>query len=559
MTIPFRNLCVVALAICVILVSESNAADWLRFRGPNGSGYVSDSQPSQITWDETTLKWRADLPGPGSSSPIVVGQRVFVTCWSGYGLDRSEPGDQSQLKRHLVCFDRQTGKLLWNETVDPYLPEDDYEGLFAEHGYASHTPASDGLYVYAFFGKTGAVKFDMDGNQLWKQSVGTESGASNWGSASSPILFENLLIVPAIAESEALVALDKETGKEVWRQEAAGFSSVWGTPILVPVNRDRTDLVIAVPDEIWGFNPSSGQLLWYCKAVSARPFCSSVIAHDGVVYAIASGSSGGGGIAVRAGGTGDVTDTHVIWSGRQGNRIGTPLYHDRRLYTFSNGIATCFDAESGGQIYRARLRGGRDGGGRAQNYASPVIAGDVIYFTSRDGAIYVIQATEEFLQLGVNRVTGDTEDFSATPAICDGQLFIRSSKSLYCVSSDGDVTGDLQNAVVMAREAARNAPAEVPVEESDRGGHRRFDPEEYFRQQDTDGDGKLASDEINDRLRDALDQIDTDGDGAVTKEEYLVGMRRMFQGRGGRGNRGSEESDTKPERPQRPPLASAAG
>jgi outer membrane protein assembly factor BamB len=325
MTIPFRNLCVVALAISVIPVSESNAADWLRFRGPNGGGDASDSQPSRITWDETSIKWRADLPGPGSSSPIVVGQKVFVTCWSGYGLDREEPGDQSQLKRHLVCFDRQTGNVLWDETVDPYLPEDDFGGMFAEHGYATHTPVSDGQYVYAFFGKTGAVKFDMDGNQLWKQSVGTESGASDWGSASSPILFENLLIVSATAESEALVALDKETGSEVWRQEAAGFSSVWGTPVLVPVSSDRTDLVIAVPDEIWGFNPSNGELLGYCKAVSARPFSSSAIAHDGVVYVIASGSSGGGGIAVRAGGTGDVTDTHVMGWGRHGNRFGTRL------------------------------------------------------------------------------------------------------------------------------------------------------------------------------------------------------------------------------------------
>jgi outer membrane protein assembly factor BamB len=174
----------------------------------------------------------------------------------------------------------------------------------------------------------------------------------------------------------------------------------------------------------------------------------------------------------------------------------------------------------------------------------------------------VIQATEQFLQLGVNRMTNDTEDFSATPAICDGQLFIRSSKSLYCVSSDGDATGDLQNAIVMAKEAAKNAPAEEPVEENARGGRRRFDPEEYFQRQDTDGDGILASDEISDRLSDVLDQVDTDGDGAVTKEEYLAGMRQLFQGRGGRGgrgNRGGDESDTKPERPQRPPLASAGG
>ncbi|QEG33984.1 outer membrane protein assembly factor BamB family protein [Bythopirellula goksoeyrii] len=536
---------------------ESNAADWLRFRGPNGDGFVSESQPGPISWDEDSVKWKAELPGPGSSSPIVVGQRVFVTCWSGYGLDKSEPGDQSKLKRHLVCYDRQTGNLLWDKTVDPYLPEDEYGGMFAEHGYASHTPTSDGNYVYAFLGKTGVVKFDMDGNQLWQQSVGTESGASNWGSSSSPILFNNLLIVPATAESEAMVALDTETGEEVWRQEAAGFGSVWGTPILVPANSDRTDLVMAVPNEIWGFNPATGQLLWYCKALSTNSFCSSPIVHDDVVYAIESGPGGGGGIAVRAGGNGDVTDTHVIWSGRQSSRIGTPVYRDGRLYTFNGGVATCIDAASGEQIYRARLQGGRDGGGRAQDYASPVIAGDLIYFTSRSGAIYVLQADDEFLQLAVNRVTADTEDFSATPAVCDGELFIRSSKSLYCVSGEGNTTGALQTAIAQAKEAAKNAPAEEPAEENERGGRRRFDPEEFFRQQDKDGDGQIAGEEIGDRLRDALDQIDTDGDGAVTKEEYLAGMRQLFQRRGGRGNRESEQP--KKTRPRRPPLASTAG
>ncbi len=572
------------------LATPATGSEWLRFRGPNGQGYASDLQPGPVTWSESeNLKWKVNLPGPGSSSPIIVGDKILVTCWSGYGVDRESPGDQAQLKRHLLCIDRSTGRVQWDAKVDPYLPEDEYGGMFAEHGYASHTPVSDGDHVYAYFGKTGLVAFDLDGKQLWQRSVGTESGAMGWGSASSPVLFENLVIVTATAESEALVALDKATGEEVWRQEASGFSGVWGTPVLVPVNENRTDLVIAVPNEIWGFNPANGKLIWYCRAMSNNSFCSSVVADQGVIYAIESGPGGGGGIAVRAGGTGDVTDTHVLWSGRQQNRIGTPLVYEGRIYTFGGGVATCLDAKTGEQLFRLRLRGSRGGGGgggRGQDYSSPVLAGGLIYFASRAGDVYVIQAGDSFLQLAVNRVTSEAEDFSGTPVICDGQLFLRSSKRLYCVENANSTPPDLANAVAAAKAAAANEPADEAEVGGDRpgpggpgrggpgrggpgrggpgrggpGGGGGFDPAAFFRQQDTDGDGKLTGDEISGRLRDSLAQIDTDGDGAVTEEEYRAGMRQLFQrqGRGGfGGGRGGGQSN-KPERPQRPPLGDEA-
>jgi len=132
------------------------------------------------------MKWKVALPGPGSSSPIVVGDRIFVTCWSGYGVDRGNPGDQKALRLHLICLDRNTGKTIWDKAVEPTLPEDNYGGMFAEHGYASHTPVSDGERVYVYFGKSGALAFDMDGNQLWQTKIGTESDPRGWGSASRP-------------------------------------------------------------------------------------------------------------------------------------------------------------------------------------------------------------------------------------------------------------------------------------------------------------------------------------------------------------------------------------
>lgn len=574
---------ILSLIATIALSADAFAADWLRFRGPNGNGIapLHDQLPLFQSENDNVLQWKVKLPGPGSSCPIVVGDKVFVTCWSGYGVDRENPGEQSQLKRHLVCVNRKTGEILWDKTVDPYLPEDEYRGMFAEHGYASHTPVSDGQHVFVFFGKTGVLAFDMDGNQLWQTSVGTESGLSDWGTASSPLLYKNLVIVPATAESQALVGLDKATGQEVWRQEASGFGSVWGSPILVEVDGERTDLVIAVPNEIWGFNPENGKLRWYCEAMQNRSFCSSVVADQGIVYAIESGPGGGGGIAVRAGGKGDVTSTHVIWSGRQRNRIATPIVHEGLIYTFGEGIATCIDAANGEQVYRKRLRSSA-GRGRGQDYASPVLAGNLIYFPSRSGELFVINAGREFVQLAATRLSGTgNEDFSATPAIVDGQLIIRSSESLYCMANDGDQTLDLTKAVEAAKAAAGDEDQQDAAEEQEEGRGRGrgfgrgpgggFDPAAIFRQRDANGDGKLVGEEMDQRLRDRLEQIDTDKDGAVSEQEFLAGIRQMFggpgrgegrgpgggrgRGFGGRGGGGGDyEGEQRPERPTRPEL-----
>lgn len=273
-----------ACLVWTSVVPLGMAADWSRFRGPNGTGSSSDSQTPPTSWSESkNFKWKVELPGPGHSSPIVVGERIFLTCWSGYGVSRGSPGDPKNLKRHLLCLDRSTGKVLWNQEVAPVLPEEPYRGMFAEHGYASHTPVSDGERVFVFFGKTGVLAFDMTGKQLWQTSVGTKDDPRSWGTASSPILYKNLVIVPATIESQALIALDKETGKEVWKQPAPGFGSTWGTPILVDLADGTQELVIGVPYEIWGFDPSTGKLRWFCETVDSDSMCSSVIAHDGIV------------------------------------------------------------------------------------------------------------------------------------------------------------------------------------------------------------------------------------------------------------------------------------
>ncbi len=277
-------------------------ADWTRFRGPNGSGVAADKDATPTTWsDKENLKWKIALPGAGVSCPIVVGDKVFVTCYSGYGVNREDIGKEKDLKRHLVCIDRATGKTVWEKVVPSTAAEDPYQGMgVPQHGYASHTPTSDGKNVYVFFGKSGVLAFDMAGNQLWQASVGTKSDDREWGSSSSPILYEDLLIVPAGAESRMIVGLDKYTGKEVWKTDATDtLGSVWGTPALAKVG-ENTELVIGAPSEIWGLNPKNGKLRWYCPYVDSDQFSSSVVVDGDTVFAVE--GRGGGSVAVKAGG-----------------------------------------------------------------------------------------------------------------------------------------------------------------------------------------------------------------------------------------------------------------
>jgi len=448
----------VFLMMSLLSTASLQAGDWSRFRGPNGSGISSDTAPLPARWsEETHLQWKTELPGPGSSCPIVAGRKVFLTCWSGYA-DGNAAGSLEELERHLVCIDRKTGEELWKRSVKAKLPEETFRGMFAENGYASHTPVSDGEIVVAYFGKSGVHAFDMDGKKLWETSVGSDLDRRGWGSASSPILFGNLVIVTATVESHALVGLDRKTGRQVWKQAAEGFGSTWGTPILVEVD-GRTELVIGVPYEFWALNPENGKLLWYCETISSNSMCSSLVAHDGVVYGMESGPGGGGVVAVRAGGKGDVSKTHVLWRGSDRSRIGTPLIHGGRLYFVNSGVVGCLDATTGKRIYQGRLSGGtpatgntrsgrqgstggfgggrsRGGRGGGQDYSSAVIADGKLYYPRRSGDVFVVRLGDEFEQLAVNRFESSAGDFNAAPAVSDGQLFIRSSRTLYCVAAD---------------------------------------------------------------------------------------------------------------------------
>lgn len=325
---------------------------------------------------------------------------------------------------------------MWDKPVAAKLPEDSARGQINEHGYASHTPTTDGKRVYAMFGKTGVIAFDMSGTQVWQTSVGTGSGAMNWGSAASPILYKNLVIVNASAERQQLVALDAESGTEVWKANI-GNNGTWSTPVLVDAGNDTQDLVMSASGELWGLNPDTGKLRWYVPAFNARNAAPSPVAKDGIVYAICSGPRGSnaGMIAVKAGGTGatDVSKSHVLWTGNIGSYSTSPvLYNDHLFWANDQGMAFCVNAKNGETAYSNKRLEPSAG----KVYSSMLAADGKLYLVSCNNGVFVLEAKPGFKQLAHNSLSSiDNSVFNAGPAVSNGQLLMRSNKYLYCIGS----------------------------------------------------------------------------------------------------------------------------
>ena len=417
--------------------TPGESTTWSRFRGPNGTG-VSQETNIPVEWSDTkNLLWKTKLPGAGSSSPVLSDKFVFLTTYAGYGEDKSNVGSISQLKRSLVCISRGDGKIVWTRDVEAVQPEDRYQGMgVPEHGYATNSPVTDGQRVFAFLGKSGVFAFDLEGNQLWKVSVGTESGNRGWGTAASLMLYKDLLIVNAAEESHSIIALSKATGEVVWKSEASTLELSYGTPAVVNVSESRDDLVIAVPGELWGLNPTSGKLSWFAQTTMTDNLSPSVIVDGKVVYAFG-GYRSSGSMAFEVGGKGDVTKTGVLWTSRTSSYVATPALFDGRLYWIDDkGMYFCVDAKTGTLVHRARTPG--ISSGDRPVYASPVVVNGKIYAQTRTSGLYVIEPSDELKVVAQNKFESDDSLFNATPAVDRGQLYLRSYKYLYCVGSKPD-------------------------------------------------------------------------------------------------------------------------
>lgn len=439
LTLPVLSLICLATFSCTLFAQS----DWPRFRGVDGKGISADEVPTEWGPDKN-IRWKTELPGAGCSSPIVVGGKVFVTCYSGYGESRSNVGKKESLERHIVCIEQDSGKELWKKTVPTAPNEDDFSGIgVTAHGYASHTPVSDGEHLFVFFGKSGVITYDLEGKELWKKDVGGGSDSRRWGSGASPIVFEDMLIVPALAESRSVIAFDKKTGEQLWKFESGSLDKTWSTPIVVPAEEGRSDIVIGVPDELWAINPETGKLRWAASGVGGDGFYTSAIADGKTIYASVGGRTGGGCIAVKSGGRKDVTKTHVSWNGQTAASFATLLFNDGLLFMIGrNGVMTIVDADDGKEVKKVRFESTKSskpakssGGGRmgSGDYGSPILAGGKLYYTKGNGETFVMTADEKCEQIAANKLTDDAEIFSGTPAISNGQILIRSNRHLYCI------------------------------------------------------------------------------------------------------------------------------
>jgi outer membrane protein assembly factor BamB len=405
---------------------------WNRFRGPNGLGVSTDSSiPTE--WSETeNLSWKTELPGFGASSPVLTKDFVFLTCYSGYGLDKRSPGDISKLKRQVVCVSRADGKIVWSREFASEVQEDPYRGMgVPEHGYATNSCVTDGNHVFAFLGKSGVVAFDFQGKQLWKAAVGTGSSNRQWGSAASLMMANGLLIVNAAEESETIYAFKPDSGEVAWKSQAASLELCFSTPAVANIEGVRNEIIVAVPGEVWALNPKNGKLTWYVETNLTGNLSPSIVINDGTAYAFG-GYRSNGSLAIDLSKPGKVTQENILWTARATSYVPSPVLLEGRFYWIDDkGTFYCSDAETGETVFRERVPS-IDRGGRPV-YASPIAIDGKIYAQTRTSGLFVVEPVDELKVLAQNKFDSDNSVFNATPAVDNGQLFLRSDRFLYCV------------------------------------------------------------------------------------------------------------------------------
>jgi outer membrane protein assembly factor BamB len=404
------------------VASSAMAGDWPAFRGPDGNG-IAQEDKAPLEWGpEKNIRWKATLPGPGNSSPIVSHGRVFITCAEDQGT-----------RRNLYCYDRQNGQELWVRTVEfPTI-----ESTHPSNPYCASTPVADGMRVIVWHGSPGVFCYDFDGKELWKTDLGEMR--HDWGYASSPILYGGKVILhfgPGLRTF--LAALDLETGALLWKfEEPGGLSETnkrmvgsWTTPIVAKVG-GKDQILCSMATRVIACDPETGSLLWYCGGLASEKvdlvYASPLISGDiGVAF---TGWVTGPTIGFKLGGAGDVTETNRLWLEKQPQRIGSGVVVDGKMYIVNAGPGTaqCMECQTGKVLWTERVEGG-------ESWGSVVMAAGRLYVTSRRGVTTVFRPDPEKFELLTMNDLGETSN--ATPAISNGQIFLRTDGHLYCIAEE---------------------------------------------------------------------------------------------------------------------------
>jgi outer membrane protein assembly factor BamB len=443
MTKGWRGEAMVVAAAVAILAANGGAEPsyWPQWRGPQGQG-ISAEKELPTEWSATqNVAWKTAIPGLGHSSPIVWGSRVFLTTAvegpvvkpgsTGVrhtidGQDFVHPAGVGADKQHtfkVLAVDADTGKILWERTAWEGVP---YDTRHRKGSFASPTPVTDGQAVYAFFGSEGLYAYDFEGKELWKADLGG-IGTMGVGVGTSPVLYGDLLILQCDEDNgdkSFITALDRKTGEPVWRV-ARKAQVTWATPILVKAE-GRDELVTAGAEAIVSYDPRTGTELWRSKGLESNAVPTPVAEKDVVV--VSSGYPAKIAMAIKAGGSGDVTGSpRVLWSYNKGTAyVPSPILYDGHVYLMTDkGLVTCLDAKTGAVKYE---------GGRvpvpAGFMASPVAYDGKIVLFSEDGDAFVLKAGPVHEVLRTNALG---EPIFASPALSEGRLFIRGARHLYCV------------------------------------------------------------------------------------------------------------------------------
>jgi outer membrane protein assembly factor BamB len=398
--------------LVLLSLATARAEEWPGWRGPRGDG-TSQETGIPLRWSKTeNVAWEVPVPGKGHSSPVVWGDRIFLTTC----LEKEE-------QRLLLCLDRRDGKLLWQKVVLTARLERKHK----LNSYASSTPATDGKHVWVSFLDAPNVLvacYDVEGQEVWRTSPGKFSSVH--GFCSPPVLYKDTVILNADQDGDGyLVALEKLTGRQRWRTPRPNKTRSYCPPLLVEA-AGKKQLVLSGSKCVAGYDPDSGKQIWIIDGPTEQ-FVASLVYQDGLFF-LTAGFPEHHFMAIRPDGTGNVTRTHIAWRDRKGaSYVPSPIADDGYFFLVSDdGVANCLEAKTGKRMWDGGERLGR------RHSASPVSAGGHLYFTDDDGVTYVLKAGPKFELVSRNDLG---EECSASPAVSRGQLFIRTLGHLWCIGA----------------------------------------------------------------------------------------------------------------------------